>query len=72
NDEQVYININFISKLQKINRIKLYFRVYSVKLKNYPNKSINKLKIMAKKNKVLFDILFNIRANFNKYFKGIK
>jgi len=69
-DEQVYINIKFISRLQKINRIKLYFRFYSVKIKNAPEKMINKLKILVKRNKFLFNILFNIRAKYNKYLRS--
>ena len=71
-DDQVYVNIDFISQLQNVNKFKLYLRLYSVKIKNTPNQIITKLKIIAKKNNFLFNILFDLRAKYNQYLKKDK
>jgi len=69
-DEQVYINIKFVSKLQKVNRARLFLRILSIKVKDLPTKVILKTKILIKKNKILFDFMFALRATFNKYIRN--
>jgi hypothetical protein len=71
-DEQAYINIDFISQLQNINKFKLYLRLYTVKIKNTPNKIFTILKIAAKKNEMIFSVLFKLRAKYNQYFRAKK
>lgn len=52
-DEQVYLNVKFISKLQRINKQRLYIRLYSVYIKNIFRKVIKKLKSIAKRNSLI-------------------
>ncbi len=65
-DEQVYLNIRFLSKLKKVNLISLYLRVFNVKLKNVPKRTLLKTKELIKRNKVLLPIVLSIK---NKYIK---
>ncbi|ARD43589.1 hypothetical protein [Colwellia sp. PAMC 21821] len=69
-DEQVYININFISEVQRINSMKLYLRVFGVKIKNFPQKMLMNTKVLIKKNKMLFNILIALREKYNQHFKN--
>lgn len=66
NDEKVYLNIKFLSRLKKINYVRLYLRVFKVKVKGFPEKVLSFIKRLLKKNDTLFNVLFNIRAKFNK------
>ena len=63
-DEQVYLNIKFISRLQQINSFKIYQRIASVKIKNFPKKTLNSIKLLVKRNKFLFNVLFNLRVKY--------
>lgn len=67
-DLQVFLNIKAVSNLKNKSKLVLYFRLYLMKLSNLPSKIILHLKIIAKKNKTLFNILSYIR---NKY-RGLR
>lgn len=69
-DDQVYINVKIMSQLQKVNRARLTLRILSVKVKNLPSKVMLKAKVAIKKNKFLFNIMFALRATFNKYIRS--
>ncbi len=70
NDDNVYINIAFMSKLKKISKTKLFIRLRFAKLKNMPAKTMSALKVKIKRNKPLFNLLFSLRAYLHKFSKN--
>ncbi len=56
-DQQTYVNIKFMSKLQKVNSIKLYSRVFYLKVISTFDKIILIVKSLIKKNRFLYDLV---------------
>lgn len=69
-DLKVFINVDNISSISDVSILKLYFRIYAIKILNFPYKVFNSLKLFAKKNRFLFKLLFILREKYRKLVKG--
>ena len=69
-DKKVFINVEFVSKLQEVNAVVLYLRIFRVKIKTIPTEILLKAKSLIKKNKILFNFMLGVREKYNKFIRG--